>query len=72
MRQRNVAEFLRQSQGAIDIALRRLIGADYKPQSECWKMYPEMPWGDGTAKLYSVPWTIVTPENADKFLDEER
>ena len=61
-----------QSQGALDIALRHLIGPDYKPMSKCWEMYPEMPWGDGTAKLYSVPWTIVTPENAKDFLDEDR
>ncbi|MDR3212226.1 MAG: substrate-binding domain-containing protein [Planctomycetota bacterium] len=61
-----------QSQGALDIALRHLIGPEYKPMSECWKLYPEMPWGDGTAKLYSVPWTIVSPDNADKFLEEER
>lgn len=61
-----------QSQGAMDIALRHLIGPEYKPMSKCWDLYPQMPWGDGTAKLYNVPWTIVTPENAKDFLDEER
>lgn len=61
-----------QSQGAMDIALRHLIGPDYKPMSKCWEMYPEMPWGDGTAKLYNVPWTIVTKDNAEQFLDEDR
>lgn len=61
-----------QSQGAMDIALRHLIGPGYKPMSKCWEMYPEMPWGDGTAKLYSVPWTIVTKDNAAQFLEEER
>lgn len=61
-----------QSQGAMDIALRHLIGSDFKPMSDCWKLYPEMPWNDGTDILYSVPWTIVTPKNAKDFLDEER
>ena len=47
-----------QAQGAVDIALRHLVGPSYKPQSDTWEKYKEkMPWGDGTAKLYNVPWT---------------
>ncbi len=61
-----------QAQGAMDIALRHLIGPEYKPMSKCWETYPEMPWNGGTEKLYSVPWTVVTKANADQFLDEER
>lgn len=61
-----------QSQGAMDIALRHLIGPDYKPMSKCWEMYPDMPWNGGTDTLYSVPWTIVTKDNAAEFLEEER
>lgn len=57
-----------QAQGALDVLLRNLAGADYKPQSEVWTTYPELTWGDGTAKLYSVPWTLVTKENAAEFL----
>ncbi len=57
-----------QAQGAVDVALRKVIGPDYKPMSDCWTIYPDMPWGDGTAKLYRVPWTYVTAENADKYL----
>jgi len=57
-----------QAQGALDVLLRNLAGADYKPQSEVWATYPELTWGDGTAKLYSVPWTLVTKENAAEFL----
>jgi len=58
-----------QAQGAIDIALRKLVGPSYKPQSDIWEQYKDkMPWGDGTAKLYNVPWTYVTAENAEKIL----
>ena len=57
-----------QAQGAMDIALRHLIGESYKPMAEGWKEYPEMPYGDGTNKVYGVPWTIVTKDNAQKYL----
>lgn len=57
-----------QAQGALDILLRRLIGPAYKPQSTIWQHYANaMPWGDGTAKLYAVPWTEVTQANAAQF-----
>lgn len=58
-----------QAQGALDILLRKVIGPTYKPQSEIWKQYEKgMPWGDGTAKVYNVPWTPITLENADRLL----
>jgi len=58
-----------QAQGALDILLRKVIGPTYKPQSAIWKQYEKgMPWGDGTAKVYNVPWTPITLENADKLL----
>ncbi len=57
-----------QAQGSLDVLLRNLVGPDYKPLSEVWTTYPEMKWGDGTATLYSVPWTLVTKENAAEFL----
>ncbi|WP_417248644.1 substrate-binding domain-containing protein [Celeribacter sp.] len=60
---------LAQAQGALDITLRHLIGSGYEPQSVIWDTYAEsMPWGDGTDKLYSVPWTFITSENAADFL----
>jgi putative xylitol transport system substrate-binding protein len=31
-----------------------------------------MPWGDGTAKSYEVPWTAIVPANADAFLQKVR
>jgi putative xylitol transport system substrate-binding protein len=58
-----------QSQGALDIALRHLVGASYKPQSDIWAQYGDgMPWADGMEKVYNVPWTPVTSENVDKLL----
>jgi putative xylitol transport system substrate-binding protein len=46
-----------------------VIGPSYKPRSEIWKQYEKgMPWGDGAAKVYNVPWTPITLENADKLL----
>jgi len=58
-----------QAQGALDVALRQLVGSGYKPQSGLWTEYAgQMSWGGGTAKEYSVPWTPVTLENADALL----
>ncbi len=56
-----------QAQGAMDVALRRVIGPSYKPMSTIWSQYPQMPWGDGTNTLYDVPWTSVTIDNAKQF-----
>ena len=58
-----------QAQGALDIALRHLIGDSYQPMSDCWKEYAsQMPWDGGTKAEYSVPWTPVTVQNADALL----
>jgi len=58
-----------QAQGALDILLRKLAGPSYQPRSEIWAQYAEgMPWGDGTAKVYNVPWTPITLGNADALL----
>jgi putative xylitol transport system substrate-binding protein len=58
-----------QSQGALDVALRATLGATYKPRSDIWAEYGDkMPWSDGTAKNYTVPWTQVTQANADEIL----
>ena len=58
-----------QAQGALDVALRHLVGDSYKPQGAVWTEYAgQMDWGDGTAKIYSVPWTPVTLANADALL----
>ncbi len=58
-----------QAQGALDVALRHLVGESYQPQAEAWKQYAaQMPWDGGTAANYSVPWTPVTLQNADALL----
>lgn len=57
-----------QAQGALDLAIFNAKKGDYKPQSDIWETYKDMPWKDGKEKIYNVPWTPVTPENVDKLL----
>ncbi|SES92175.1 substrate-binding domain-containing protein [Thorsellia anophelis] len=60
-----------QAQGALDVALRKLEGESYQPRSVIWQEYADqMPWGDGTAKRYDIPWTEITKENADRLLQK--
>ncbi|MCQ8279614.1 substrate-binding domain-containing protein [Acetobacteraceae bacterium KSS8] len=59
-----------QAQGAVDLALRHIIGDSYKPLSTCWTMYPSMKWDNGEGKLYNVPWTYVTKANVQQFLNK--
>jgi putative xylitol transport system substrate-binding protein len=54
-----------QAQGALDLVLRAIIGASYKPQAEIWQ---KMQWDDGTQKAYNVPWVPVTADNVDQLL----
>ncbi|WP_420991953.1 substrate-binding domain-containing protein [Cupriavidus sp. 30B13] len=55
-----------QSQGALDLVLRQLVGASYAPQSAIWQRYAkDLSWDGGTAGRYILPWVPVTPENAD-------
>jgi putative xylitol transport system substrate-binding protein len=62
-----------QSQGALDVAMRATVGPSYKPRSTIWAEYGDkMPWSDGTAKSYTVPWTQVTQANADQILKKVR
>ncbi len=58
-----------QAQGALDIALRVIIGESYKPKAECWK---SMDWGTSLQKTYNVPWVPITLENVDKLLEERK
>lgn len=58
-----------QAQGALDLALRALEGEGYQPRSGIWLEYAQqMPWGNGTDKRYDIPWTPITPQNADTLL----
>lgn len=56
-----------QAQGALDLAIAAKIPG-YKPMSEIWTQYTDMPWNDGKDKGYSVPWTPVTADNVDALL----
>ena len=57
-----------QAQGALDLAIFQAKKGDYKPQSDIWAQYPDMPFKDGKDKEYNVPWTPVTADNVDKLL----
>ncbi len=61
-----------QAQGAMDLAIFHARKGDYKPQSEIWAQYPDMPFNDGKDKNYNVPWTPVTKDNADKLLETRK
>jgi putative xylitol transport system substrate-binding protein len=54
-----------QAQGALDLALRALIGESYEPKAECWKY---MDWGAEMQEVYNVPWVPVTLDNVDELL----
>lgn len=58
-----------QAQGALDLALRKLIGETYEPQAECWK---SMEWDTSLKPVYNVPWVPITSENVDKLLQERK
>ncbi|WP_439615269.1 substrate-binding domain-containing protein [Shinella sp.] len=55
-----------EGQGALDLALRAVVGESYEPKADIWQ--GDMTWAGGTAKQYDVPWIEITPANADKFL----
>ena len=62
-----------QAQGALDILLRKLVGPGYKPSSPIWAQYAKgMPWNDGQDKVYNVPWTPITLDNADTLLKDRQ
>jgi putative xylitol transport system substrate-binding protein len=58
-----------QAQGALDLAIFHARKGDYKPESDIWAQYPDMPFNDGKDKEYNVPWTPVTADNVDKLLE---
>ncbi|WP_110946914.1 substrate-binding domain-containing protein [Pseudomonas bohemica] len=60
-----------QSQGALDVALKKLIGADYKPRSVIWERYAkDVKWGEGKDQLYILPWVPVLNSNADALYQQ--
>lgn len=61
-----------QAQGALDLAIFNAKKGNYKPESDIWTTYKDMPWNDGKDKTYNVPWTPVTAENVDKLLSTRK
>jgi putative xylitol transport system substrate-binding protein len=57
-----------QAQGALDLAIYQAKHGNYKPESDIWTTYKDMPWNDGKDKNYNVPWTPVTAQNVDQLL----
>lgn len=57
-----------EGQGAIDLALRALVGESYEPQSEIWKTL-KIDWAGGTAKHYTVPWLVLNKENIGEYME---
>ncbi len=58
-----------QAQGAIDLALGVVRGADYKPQAKVWDVNGgQLGWDGGKQKQYSVPWVPVTGDNVEALL----
>ncbi|WP_223296498.1 substrate-binding domain-containing protein [Shewanella pealeana] len=59
-----------QMQGSIDVALRHIIGEQYKPTSKVWQQYADqLNWNNGLSKRYDIPWTVVNQQNVDKLLE---
>ncbi|XAZ19603.1 substrate-binding domain-containing protein (plasmid) [Sinorhizobium sp. B11] len=61
-----------QAQGALDLAIFNAKKGDYKPESDIWTTYKDMPWNGGKDKTYNVPWTPVTAENVDQLLSTRK
>ncbi|RUX78161.1 sugar ABC transporter substrate-binding protein [Mesorhizobium sp. M7A.F.Ca.US.006.04.2.1] len=58
-----------QAQGAIDLALHKIVGDSYKPRAAVWDVNGgKLAWNDGKDQHYYVPWLAVTSENVDKVL----
>lgn len=53
-----------EGQGALDLALRALVGSAYKPQSDIWGK--GMTWS-ASDKAFDVPWKPITAANAQQF-----
>lgn len=61
-----------QAQGAIDLALAKLLGADYQPRAAVWDVNGgTLAWNGGKDQHYYVPWLAVTAANVDSILAED-
>ncbi|MDE1991252.1 MAG: substrate-binding domain-containing protein [Rhizobiaceae bacterium] len=58
-----------QAQGAIDLALHKLLGDSYKPRAAVWDANGgKLAWDGGKDQHYYVPWLAVTSANVDNIL----
>jgi putative xylitol transport system substrate-binding protein len=55
-----------EGQGAVDLALRQVIGDKYEPKADFWGSL--MQWKGGTEKDYVVPWLILDSSNVAKYI----
>ena len=55
-----------EGQGAVDLALRQVIGDKYQPKADIWGSLME--WKGGTEKNYNVPWLVLDKENVSKYM----
>lgn len=55
-----------QAQGALDVLMGRIIGADYEPKADVWS---EIDFNGGSEDVYSVPWVPITLDNVDGLLE---
>ncbi len=54
-----------QAQGALDVLMGRIVGADYVPKADVWS---EIDFDGGKEAVYSVPWVPITLDNVDNLL----
>lgn len=58
-----------QAQGAIDLALHKLVGDSYAPRAAVWDVNGgALAWENGAEQHYYVPWLAVTQDNVDAVL----
>ena len=55
-----------EGQGAVDLALRHVIGETYQPRADIWGSLME--WKGGTEKNYIVPWLVLDSSNVAKYM----
>lgn len=56
-----------EGQGAMDLAIRAVMGTSYQPSASVWS--EGLAWRDGAARQYDVPWIALTPANVGKYLN---
>lgn len=55
-----------EGQGALDLAIRAVVGPSYQPRSDIWSK--GLDWKNASAKQYDVPWVPLTQNNIGQYL----